>query len=290
MQSVHKGTGYLLKKFTVITLASIVYGASISLFIDPNDLAPGGISGLSVILNRIFPLETGTIYLLINIPIMLLGIWKFGLKFIVSTSWAILMISVSTNVFKPLGALTDQPILAAIFGGVLTAAGIGYVMRAGATTGGTDIIVKCLKLKKPHLKTGTLFLGLDIVIILTGGIVFKNVDSVLYSLISVAITSIVLDMILYGRDEAKMIFIISNASEAITARMLDELDTGVTHLTGTGAYKKEEKQVILCVIKKPDAYRAEEIVRQEDSNAFMIIANASEIYGEGYKSYFGERL
>lgn len=290
MQSVHKGTGYLLKKFTVITLASFVYGASISLFIDPNDLAPGGISGLSVVLNRIFPLETGTIYLLINIPIMLLGIWKFGLKFIVSTSWAILMISVSTNVFKPLGALTDQPILAAIFGGVLTAAGIGYVMRAGATTGGTDIIVKCLKLKKPHLKTGTLFLGLDIVIILTGGIVFKNVDSVLYSLISVAITSIVLDMILYGRDEAKMIFIISNASEAITARMLDELDTGVTHLTGTGAYKKEEKQVILCVIKKPDAYRAEEIVRQEDSNAFMIIANASEIYGEGYKSYFGERL
>ena len=127
-------------------------------------------------------------------------------------------------------------------------------------------------------------------IILTGGIVFKNVDSVLYSLISVAITSIVLDMILYGRDEAKMIFIISNASEAITARMLDELDTGVTHLTGTGAYKKEEKQVILCVIKKPDAYQAEEIVRQEDSNAFMIIANASEIYGEGYKSYFGERL
>lgn len=290
MQSVHKGTGYLLKKFTVITLASFVYGASISLFIDPNDLAPGGISGLSVVLNRIFPLETGTIYLLINIPIMLLGIWKFGLKFIVSTSWAILMISVSTNVFKPLGALTDQPILAAIFGGVLTAAGIGYVMRAGATTGGTDIIVKCLKLKKPHLKTGTLFLGLDIVIILTGGIVFKNVDSVLYSLISVAITSIVLDMILYGRDEAKMIFIISNASEAITARMLDELDTGVTHLTGTGAYKKEEKQVILCVIKKPDAYQAEEIVRQEDSNAFMIIANASEIYGEGYKSYFGERL
>ena len=290
MQSVHKGTGYLLKKFTVITLASIVYGASISLFIDPNDLAPGGISGLSVILNRIFPLETGTIYLLINIPIMLLGIWKFGLKFIVSTSWAILMISASTNVFKPLGALTDQPILAAIFGGVLTAAGIGYVMRAGATTGGTDIIVKCLKLKKTHLKTGTLFLGLDIVIILTGGIVFKNVDSVLYSLISVAITSIVLDMILYGRDEAKMIFVISNASEAITARMLDELDTGVTHLTGAGAYKKEEKQVILCVVKKPNAYQVEEIVRQEDSNAFMIIANASEIYGEGYKSYFGERL
>ena len=170
---------------------------------------------------------------------------------------------------------------------ILTPIGI---FIAGLMFGGTDIIVKCLKLKKPHLKTGTIFLGMDIVIILTGGIVFKNVDSVLYSLISVAVTSVVLDMILYGRDEAKMIFVISNASEAITERMLKELDTGVTHLTGTGAYKKEDKQVILCVVKKPNAYLVEEIVRQEDSNAFMIISNASEIYGEGYKSYFGERL
>jgi len=290
MNSGQRGKKYSAKKFAVITLAAIVYGAGISLFIDPNNLAPGGVSGLSVILNRIVPLETGTIYLLVNIPIMLLGIWKFGFKFILSTSWAILVVSMSTNFFKPMGALTGQPVLASLFGGVLTAAGIGYVMRAGATTGGTDIIVKCLKLKKPHLKTGTLFLGIDIVIILTGGIVFKNVDSVLYSLISVAVTSVVLDMILYGRDEAKMIFIISNASEAITARMLKELDTGVTHLTGSGAYKKEEKQVILCVVKKPDAYQVEEIVRQEDSNAFMIISSASEIYGEGYKSYFGERL
>ncbi len=290
MQSGRRKSIYLLKKFTVITLASFVYGAGISLFIDPNNLAPGGISGLSVILNRIVPLGTGTIYLLVNIPIMLLGVWKFGFKFILSTSWAILMISLFTNILSPIGALTAEPLLAAIFGGVLSAAGIGYVMRAGATTGGTDIIVKCLKLKKPHLKTGTIFLGMDIVIILTGGIVFKNVDSVLYSLISVAVTSVVLDMILYGRDEAKMIFVISNASEAITERMLKELDTGVTHLTGTGAYKKEDKQVILCVVKKPNAYLVEEIVRQEDSNAFMIISNASEIYGEGYKSYFGERL
>lgn len=290
MQSGQRGKKQLLKKFAVITLAAFVYGAGISLLIDPNDLAPGGVSGLSVILSRIIPLETGTIYFLVNIPIMLLGVWKFGVRFIVSTSWAILMISLSTNLFAPLGALTDQHLLAAIFSGVSTAAGIGYVMRAGATTGGTDIIVKCLKLKKPHLKTGTIFLGMDIMIILAGGVVFGNVDSVLYSLISVAITSAILDMILYGRDEAKLIFVISNASESITRRLLKELDAGVTHLSGAGAYKKENKQVILCVVKKPNAWQVEEIVRQEDSNAFMIISNASEIYGEGYKSYFGERL
>ncbi len=290
MQSGQRRKKQVLKKFAVITLAAFVYGAGISLLIDPNDLAPGGVSGLSVILSRMIPLETGTIYFLINIPIMLLGVWKFGVRFIVSTSWAILMISLSTNLIAPLGALTEQPLLAAIFSGVSTAAGIGYVMRAGATTGGTDIIVKCLKLKKPHLKTGTIFLGMDIMIILSGGIVFGNVDSVLHSLISVAITSIILDLILYGRDEAKMIFVISNASEAITRRLLEELDVGVTHLSGAGAYKRENKQVILCVVKKPNAWQVEEIVKQEDSSAFMIISNASEIYGEGYKSYFGERL
>lgn len=290
MQSGQRRKKQVLKKFAVITLAAFVYGAGISLLIDPNDLAPGGVSGLSVILSRMIPLETGTIYFLINIPIMLLGVWKFGVRFIVSTSWAILMISLSTNLIAPLGALTEQPLLAAIFSGVSTAAGIGYVMRAGATTGGTDIIVKCLKLKKPHLKTGTIFLGMDIMIILSGGIVFGNVDSVLYSLISVAITSIILDLILYGRDEAKMIFVISNASESITRRLLEELDVGVTHLSGAGAYKRENKQVILCVVKKPNAWQVEEIVKQEDSSAFMIISNASEIYGEGYKSYFGERL
>ena len=163
-------------------------------------------------------------------------------------------------------------------------------MRAGATTGGTDILVKCLKLKKPYLKTGSIFLAIDSVIIGIGGIVFGNIDVVLYSAISVSMTSRVLDLILYGRDEAKIIYIISNASGIITERILKELDVGVTHLSGEGAYRKEEKQIIFCVVKKQNTYKVEEIVKQEDSNAFMVISSATEIYGEGYKSYFGDKL
>lgn len=280
----------ILIKFLVITVPATAYGAAISLLIDPNDLAPGGVSGLSIVLSRMIPLETGTIFLLINIPIMLLGIWRFGIKFIVSTMYATCVASLSTNFFERLGPLTTQPLLGAVFGGVLSAAGIGYVMRVGATTGGTDIIAKCLKQKKPHLKTGTIFLAIDSCIILFGGIVFGKVDSVLYSIISATACSVVLDMVLYGRDEAKMIFIISNSSDSITERILKELDAGVTHLTGTGAYRKENKQVILCVVKKQNAYAVEEIVKQEDSTAFLIVSSASEIYGEGYKSYFGDRL
>ncbi|GFI46334.1 hypothetical protein IMSAGC019_01648 [Lachnospiraceae bacterium] len=284
------GVGGVIKKYLVITLGAMVYGAGISLFIDPNNLAPGGVSGLAIIISRLLPVETGTLILLLNIPIMILGIWKFGMKFIVSTLYATFMVSLSTNLFSWLPPLTGEFLLASLFGGVMSAVGIGLVMRAGATTGGTDILVKCLKLKKPYLKTGSIFLAIDSVIIGIGGIVFGNIDVVLYSAISVSMTSRVLDLILYGRDEAKIIYIISNASGIITERILKELDVGVTHLSGEGAYRKEEKQIIFCVVKKQNTYKVEEIVKQEDSNAFMVISSATEIYGEGYKSYFGDKL
>lgn len=282
--------GRAANKYFMITLASLIFGIGISLFIDPNNLAPGGVSGLSIILSRLIPASAGTLFLLLNIPIMILGMWKFGLKFIVSTLFATFMVSFSTNLFTMFSPLTQDPFMGAVFGGVLVAVGIGLVLRVGATTGGTDIVVKCLKLKKPYLKTGTIFLLIDGVIICIGGIVFQNMESVLYSVISAAVTSKVLDLVLYGNDEAKMIYIISNSPKVIAERILKELDTGVTYLTGTGAYKKEEKQVIFCVVRKQLAYKVEEVVKQEDSRAFMIISNATEIYGEGYKSYFGEKL
>ena len=280
----------MIRKYFVITLAAILFGMGISLFIDPNNLAPGGVSGLSIILSRIFPVQPGTLFLVLNLPIMILGAWKFGTKFIVSTLYATLMVSVSTNLFEKLEPFTKNPLLGGVFGGSLVAIGIGWVLRAGATTGGTDIIVKCMKQRKPYIKTGTIFLGVDAVIIGIGGIVFGNVETVLYSVISAAVTSRVLDIVLYGRDEAKMIYIISNAADRITERILKELNIGVTHLSGTGAYKKEEKQIILCAVRKHSAYKVEEIVKEEDSSSFMIISSATEIYGEGYKSYFGEKL
>lgn len=279
-----------IKKYLMITFAAISYGAGVSLFIDPNNLAPGGISGLSIVINRLVPISTGVLFLLFNIPIMLLGAWKFGMKFIVSTLYATSIISVFTDIFNQVPPLTQQPLLGALFGGILVAVGVGFALRAGATTGGTDIIVKCLKQRKPHLKTGSIFLIIDSIIIGIGGIVFGNVETVLYSTISAYVTSQTLDFVLYGRDGAKMFYIISNSSEAITQRILNEMHIGVTHLYGTGAFKKEQKQVIFCVVKKQSAYKIEEIVKQEDSTAFMIISSATEIFGEGYKSYFGERL
>lgn len=280
----------VVKKYFVITVAAALFGMGISLFIEPNNLAPGGISGLSIILSRLLPAAPGTLFLILNLPIMALGAWKFGGKFMVSTLYATFMVSLATNLFEMVNPFTKDPLMGAVFGGALVALGIGMVLRCGATTGGTDIIVKCMKLRKPHLKTGTIFLVVDTVIIGIGGLVFGDVETVLYSAVSAAATSRVLDLVLYGRDEAKMIYIISNSAQAITERILKELQIGVTHLSGAGAYKKEQKQIIFCVVKKQNAYKVEEIVKQEDSSAFMIISSATEIYGEGYKSYFGEKL
>ena len=279
-----------IKKYLVITVSCFLYGAGISLFIDPNNLAPGGFTGLSVIISRLIPLQTGTLYLLLNIPVIILGIWKFGWKFTASTLYAILIISGATNLFTLFEPVTHQPVLGALFGGILTAVGMGVILRNSATTGGVDIIIKCIRQKLPHLKTGTLMLMIDACIICLSGMIFGNLDSVLYSIIAVATTSFVLDMVLYGRDGAKLIYIISDKSEQITERILDEVNVGVTHLEGNGAYRNVEKKIIMCVVKKQFAHKVEEVVREEDTSAFMIVTSATEIFGEGYKSYFGELI
>ncbi len=276
--------------YIIITIASAVYAVGVSMFIDPNDMAPGGVTGLSIIFSRIVPLSTGTLIMVINIPIIILGMWKFGFRFIISTLYAIVMTSVFTNVFAGFAAATDDILLAALAGSVLIASSIGVIFKRGATTGGTDIIVKCLRLKYPHLKTGMLFFLMDVCIVTLSGIVFRNIDSALYAGISVVVTAVVLDMVLYGRDGAKLVYIISDCQKKITDRLLAELDIGVTRLSGEGAFSGNEKKIIMCVVRKPLAPKVEEIVKEEDADAFMIVTSATEIFGEGYKSYFGEKF
>lgn len=279
----------LVFDYVVITIASFVYAVGVTLFLDPNSLAPGGITGVAIILNRLTGLETGTWMMLINIPILLLGVWKFGLRFIISTLYCTVMMSWFTNLLIPVGVATTDPLLASLAGATLMAVSMGWVFKAGATTGGTDIIIKVLRLKVPHLKTGMLFFLTDIVIVVASAFVFQDLDKAMYAGITVIVTSLVLDLVLYGRDGAKLIYIISDHSEKITRRLLEELDLGVTHVQGSGAYSGKEKNVIMCVAKKQIAPKAEEVVREEDPMAFMIVTSATEIYGEGYKSYFSEK-
>lgn len=280
----------LVWNYLMITIFSFTYAVGISLFLDPNKLAPGGVGGISIMLSRVTPIPTGTWILLLNIPILALGLWKFGVKFLISTVYCTIVSSVFTNLLAGFGALTTDKLLASVAGGAIMAVSMGMILKAGATTGGVDIIVKVLRLKYRHLKTGNLYLIMDAIVVTLSGMMFHNLEVALYAAVAIFVCSVVLDTVLYGKDGAKMIYIISDSPDRITDRLLEDLDIGVTSLKGEGAYSGKEKKVLMCVMRKPLAPKAQQIVREEDPEAFMIVSDATEIFGEGYKSYFSERL
>lgn len=289
MQIEKKKIKHVVKKLFTILIGTFIYSAGISLFLDPNELAPGGVVGISVIVSHVLGGATGTWYFLINIPIILLGWWKFGKNFIIYSFYAIALNSIFTNIFSIFPAVTDNLLLAAIAGSIMIGTGIGFVLKIGATTGGMDIVIKILRKKYKFIKTSTFFLGIDILIVIASGFAFKDFNTAMYAFIAVILHGRVLDFVLYGNDEAKLIYIVSDRPDKMLNRIL-ELEIGATILKGRGAYSKNEKEIIMCVIKKHIAPKLEEIVKQEDEKAFMIVSNANEIYGEGYKNILFEKV
>jgi len=279
-----------IKSYVILTIAAVIYAAAISLFLDPNNIAPGGVTGISILVNRFTAIPTGTINLLINVPIVLLGLWKFGWRFICSTMYALALITVFINAFASRGAITDDLLIASGIGGALIGVALALVFKAGATTGGIDIIVKVVRTKRRHIKTNILFLTFDSMVILASWIVFQNMTVAFYAGIAVMTDSIVMDKILYGSDEAKLIFIISTKPEQVKLRIFDELDTTATIIPARGAYTNEPKELLMVVTRKQIYPKLEEIVKDEDIAAFMIVSSASEIFGEGYKDITRDKL
>lgn len=273
-----------------ITIGALLYGMGISLFLDPNSLAPGGVVGISIILNRFSGISTGTLYFLINIPILILGFWKLGSRMLLRSLYAIVVNTVVTNILGQAQPVTTALIPAALAGSLLLGSGIAMVFRGGGTTGGMDIIVKILRKRYPHLKTGSLFLMMDISVVSISAVVFGDFDRAMYALITVFLTGRIIDYLLYGGDEAKLIFIVSDRAFIVAQAIMEEVNTGITFLKGQGAYHNKEKRIILCVIKKQTAPKVLEIVKQKDARAFTIISSATETFGEGYKDFFEEAL
>lgn len=278
-------------RISLLSVAGVIYASAIALFLDPNNMAPGGVSGISVIINRLTGVETGTLIFLINMPIMVLGAWKFGMKFILSTVYVLFVTSLATNIFSAnVAVVTSERILAAIVGGALMGAGVGISFRLGATTGGADIIVKILRRKFPYIKSGEIFLILDGVVIVASAFLFKDIEVALYAAVAVFVSATVMDKVLYGSGAGKLVHIVSNAPDAIADRLLKEVIVGVTFVKGEGAYTKEEKKILLCVVRKQSLPKLRKIVEEEDEKAFMIISPATEVFGEGYKRHDSEEL
>ncbi len=282
-------------KFILITIGAFIYSMGISIFLDPNNLAPGGTTGIAIIISNLTSLRTGTLVLLINIPILIFGWWKFGVRFILSTIYVTFISSFFINTMNEYiiikyGVVTHDFLLSGVAGGSLMAIGMAMVFRQGATTGGTDIIIRALRQKYKHIKSGTIFIITDAIIVSASAIIFKNIEIALYAAITIVISNFVLDFVLYGGDSAKLLYVISDNNEKIAGRILKELDIGVTYLKAEGAYTQNDKKVIMCVCRKYNYTKVRDIVREEDVNAFFIVSNSNEVFGDGYKSHLTEEI
>ena len=277
---------YYVKSYAVITLGSILYALAYNIFYAPNLVAMGGLTGLGQVLNALIPvLPVGTTVFVMNVPLFFLG-WKFiGGHLLVSSLYAMTFSSFAIDVmdmiyqFPPMDTM-----LAAIFGGALLGAGIGLVFSKGATTGGTDLIARLLKLKFAWLPMGTLVLIPDFIVIVLAAIAFGKVESALYGLVSLFITSKVMDMVLYGMDSSKVAYIISDSCKEITDAVM-AMDRGATILHGEGAYSGDEKKVLMVAFKQKEIVPLKEKVNEIDPHAFLIVCDAHDVLGEGFRTY-----
>ena len=278
-------------RYVFITFTATLYAVGIALFLNPNNLAPGGISGIAIILKKMFPglPGVGMLILLINIPILAVGIKKFGIKFILSTMYSLIVSSVLIDILPivfNVNGVTDNKMLASVIGGATFGLGMGLMFRLDTTTGGLDIIVKIIKQKKPHLKTGQIYFLLDVVILAASAMAFKDVEVALYAAIAIYVSTVVMDRAIYGGDEATLVYIISEKRELITRRMMKEVNVGATMIQAKGAYSNETTEVIMCVMKKQTLVKVRNILKQTDSGAFMIVSSANEVFGQGFKDHF----
>ncbi|WP_302496926.1 YitT family protein [uncultured Flavonifractor sp.] len=277
---------YYVKSYVVITLGSILYALAYNIFYAPNLVAMGGLTGLGQVLNALIPvLPVGTTVFVMNVPLFFLG-WKFiGGHLLVSSLYAMTFSSFAIDVmdmiyqFPPMDTM-----LAAIFGGALLGAGIGLVFSKGATTGGTDLIARLLKLKFAWLPMGTLVLIPDFIVIVLAAVAFGKVESALYGLVSLFITSKVMDMVLYGMDSSKVAYIISDSCKEITDAVM-AMDRGATILHGEGAYSGDEKKVLMVAFKQKEIVPLKEKVNEIDPHAFLIVCDAHDVLGEGFRTY-----
>ena len=291
-KSFSKKYAKLVWDILTITLGSVIFAVGVACFLDPNNIASGGVSGIAIIITKFIDfLPTGTVIALINVPILLVGTIKFGFRFLASTMYAVLVSSLAVNVIGDLvGPLTDNLILAAVGGAVLIGVGVGLVFRTGATTGGTDVIVKLLRTKYRHLPTGIVFGFVDGCVCLTSGLVFKNVEITICAVVSLMIASMVMNKVLYGGDGARMIYVISQKNKEIAKHLMEEVDVGATYMQGNGAYSGKNFDVLMVVLRAKQLPRARDVVKQIDDGAFMIVTNATSVFGEGFKKYDSEEV
>lgn len=274
-----------------IVLGCAMFALGFDLFLVPNNMNAGGISGLAMILVELLGFgSVGAIVAIMNLPLFVFGGLKIGRKFFVGSLIGTVASSVFLDVLANIPHPETDPLLAALYGGLLCGLGLGVVFSAGASTGGSDIIVRLLKLKYQNVPIGTINIFFDAAVAVLTGLVFMDLTRALYSGVVIFVTGQIIDAVVYRFDYSKVVLIISGHHEAIAKMIGTELDRGATYLHGEGSYSNRDVKVILTVVKKQQIADLKRLVVQIDPNAFIVVQEAHQVLGEGFARYSKDAL
>ena len=280
-----KGKKAVLWDVLFMLIGSAVYAVEVNAFTAPNNIAAGGVTGIATMLNYLFHTPIGLVSFLINAPIVVWAVVEIGYKLVAKTMAAIVCTSVLIDLFSHfIPAYRGDPILVALFAGACEGVGLSLIFIRGATTGGTDLVAR-LGRRLLHISMGKLMLAVDGVIVAVSAFVFGSVENAMYACIVIFVSTKLIDAILYGTDAGtgKLFFVMSPRVRQMGDRVIQELERTVTYLDSHGGYTQEPGETMLCAVRRFEVYHLQNIIREEDKNAFVIVGEAGQITGEGFR-------
>lgn len=280
--------------YLIIFAGCVMYALSVVIFTAPNNIAPGGVVGISTMINYLFSfIPIGTLTLIINVPLFIWSGIAIGWKYLSKSLLGSAVSSVLMDFFDILidkgymSTYVGDGMLVSIFGGVLCGAGLAFIFYRGGSTGGTDIVARILHEKMPHISQGTMILFIDAVVVVSSAFVFGNIENALYATVCIFMTSKLIDTVLYGvsRNNGKLLFIITSRYDEVTEAILSKIDRGVTLLNAQGGYMRDEKRVLLVAVRPQQMHRTNVLVHEIDPDAFIVSTTANAIKGRGFYGY-----
>lgn len=266
-----------------IIIGTALMASGTAFFLLPNKLSTGGFAGIATIFYYFLNFNMGMTIFILNLPLFILACFKIGINFLTKAILGTTFLSIFIDVFTTLGVATEDKLLASIYGGIITGLGTSLVLKANASTGGSDLLAVIIKKFKPHFHTSNLIMLIDTVIVLLNVMFFKQLEIALYSAIAIYLMGKVIDIFLEGINFSKVIYIISEKNEDISKKINQDVGRGTTMLYGKGMYKGEGKNLLLCVASRNETGQITQIINKLDKHAFTIISNAREVFGKGFK-------
>lgn len=274
----------IISDLLFFTAGGAVYAAAVLVFLSSNKISPGGVTGIASVLNYLSGFPIGTAVFLLNLPLLLLGFFKLGGIFIVKTTVGTFIMSVALDIGEAVFPYFKLDImLSAIFGGLLMGLGQSLFMLRGATTGGSDIVAVLINRKIPHMTVGRLILLTDAAVVVLAAVVYKNFESALYSVVALYAATKIIDIVIYGADRGKIVYAITGKPDKMSGEIMSLVGRGITAIDATGAYTGAKKKMLMCTVRPNEVSAVCKIIRENDREAFTVIADAGEILGEGFK-------